>query len=122
MARLSEVDSKTISVRIPMNRYIDLLNEAMEKKLSISELITLYLFGKASKEKPQEPEKKPAEITVTNLKVIFTGNKHQVLSFLWDRGERKCRTKIENTLRGQSVEIGKYLIENEGRNKLKVFA
>jgi hypothetical protein len=45
MARPNEVNSKTISVRIPMSQYIELLQTATNMKLSVSEYLLLKLFG-----------------------------------------------------------------------------
>jgi hypothetical protein len=44
MSRPSEIYTKTVSVRIPMDYYIKLLQNSTENKMSISEYITMKLF------------------------------------------------------------------------------
>lgn len=132
MARPSDVDTKIISIRIPMSRYIDLLNEAVQKRLSLSELITLYLFPKITKKKEKEESKPkpPAEEkkstkgmqTTSEEMPIMVGDKYQVSDFLSNNGVSRFQNKLDNTKKGQSVYIDKYHIKNEGRQRVKVFA
>lgn len=43
--RKGDVNSKTISVRLPMQQYIELLQRATNMKLSVSEYVCLKLFS-----------------------------------------------------------------------------
>lgn len=48
MSRPSEIYTKTVSVRIPMDSYIDLLQKATTNKMSLSEYMTMKLLSKNS--------------------------------------------------------------------------
>lgn len=54
MARPSEIETKTVSVRIPMVSYIRILQEAISKNLSLSEYLTLKILGHTELPAPDE--------------------------------------------------------------------
>jgi len=47
MARPSDIDSKPIATRVPMSDYIKFLQEASERKLSMSEFLLLKIYGES---------------------------------------------------------------------------
>lgn len=57
MSRPSEIYTKTVSVRIPMDSYIELLQDATSMKLSVSELVTMRLFGEITTKERKQTEK-----------------------------------------------------------------
>lgn len=130
MARPSEIDSKTISVRIPMVKYMELLEEAIEKRLSVSELITYYLFSKKTQHKTSnELKNEIIELTPAEpkRKLIMEGYKYDVYNFFTGNDEngtpiKGFRIKIEALRKGEEVKIGKYLVKYPKLGKLKVFA
>jgi len=45
MGRESEISSKTVTARLPMNEYIKLLQTASAKKQSVSEYVMMCIYG-----------------------------------------------------------------------------
>lgn len=73
MGRPSEINTKTVSVRVPMEKYIELLQEAVSKNLSLSEYVTLRLFGvNDMKSKVNQRESKKKWV----LKDTFSNKEH----------------------------------------------
>lgn len=118
MSRPSEIYSKTVSVRLPMDYYIDLLKMATNNKMSLSEYITMKLFENNTKQEKNKP--KTDVNTVWELKNTFA-NKDS-FSRSKDKPQSFTGQDVLNVKRGQEVisKDGKWKIiaVHKGLNQL----
>jgi len=108
--------SRIISGQVSDEQYLALLNEAIERKVSVSDLVTLKLFGCLKNEirSDQMKDQNPAMTFVKEYKSKNSLKMDNIYSF-YDY-------LIEKTTKGNNLTSKKgYVLRNEGYMKLRVY-
>lgn len=134
MARPADISTKTVSLRIPMDKYISLLNEAYEHKISMSELLLLRLFSPEKKSKSvnkptqtpvKERGKKSPKNDTSIPRIIYQGSKSEV----WNKMKKNRKTygfnrwQVERFMGDNEREFrkGKYELRYPRRGRLQLW-
>jgi hypothetical protein len=118
MARPGDIDSKSVSVRIPMGKYLELLQEAMNQKMSMSELLTYKIFKNETKK--IDTEQKVIKSKDSEGTIIFEGSKYDAIIKLYDLKEKFRASRINNLSRGDAFELKNYVVGYYGRNQCTI--
>ena len=101
MGRPSEISTKTLSVRIPMETYIEILKEATSNKMSISDYVLLKLLDDNEKNTVLTEDKQEKK-----WELIDTFSKKETYN----------HDKIKNV---SSIKIGETKYSKDGKHKIK---
>ncbi len=110
MSRPSEIYTKTISVRIPMESYLELLKTAVDHKMSISEFCTMKIFEIKPEFKDKQKKSTEKNEVKWNLKDTFSNK------FEYAASEK--RNKSFTTTEINALRKGKSIVSKDGKWKL----
>lgn len=111
MSRPSEIYTKTVSVRLPMDSYIELLQNATSNKMSLSEFMTMKLM---SNNKEFTAENKKSTEKVENIEK----ESKWILKDTFRRKELFKHPAFENVSIANKLGKGRDLISKDGKWKL----
>lgn len=119
MARPGDIDSKSVSVRIPMTKYLELLQEAMNLKMSMSELLTYKLFRNNKSNETKKIDIVPKD-SLKEGTIIFEGSKYDAINKLYDLKAKFKASQINYLSRDESIELKNYWVAYYGRNQCTI--
>jgi hypothetical protein len=118
MGRPSEVNTKTVSVRVPMDKYIELLSKAVSLKLSLSEYLNLLIFGDINDIDKESNEKKDISNEKTVKKWVLKDTFSNKENYISCKNDRR-NTNFSNTEILTKLKKGGEVISKNGKWKIK---
>ena len=107
MSRPSEINTKTMSVRVPMQFYLDFLNEAIEKNLGLGDYMSYKLMSKTEDRSKEIEELKE---TITSLESENKSLKAQIDDLSSKNTSQGKKSSEELNKLSSSLEQAKKLI------------